>query len=74
MGTNIHQIPQADFSFLELQGCLKVPVRPLLDEFIRQYFLHVHPTLPVVNEGDFWDIYDTADENSPKEKIPLLLL
>ncbi|WAO94458.1 Leucine--tRNA ligase [Fusarium falciforme] len=71
--TNIHRIPQEDFSFLELQGCLKVPIRPLLDEFVQQYFLHVHPILPVVHEGDFWDLYDNKSSHSPKEPIALLL-
>jgi hypothetical protein len=71
--TDIHRIPQQDASFLELQGCLKVPTRPLLDEFVQQYFLHVHPILPVVNEGDFWELYDHDSSQPPKEPIPLLL-
>ncbi|KAH8663236.1 fungal-specific transcription factor domain-containing protein [Ilyonectria robusta] len=71
--TDIDRIPQEDFSFLELQGCLKVPIRPLLDEFVQQYFLHVHPILPIVNEGDFWDLYDGDGRHSPKEPITLLL-
>ncbi|KAJ3464899.1 hypothetical protein MRS44_009685 [Fusarium solani] len=61
------------FAFLEPQGCLKVPIRPLLDEFIQQYFLHVHPILPVVNECDFWDLYDNDGRRSHKEPIALLL-
>lgn len=50
-----------------------MPIRPLLDEFVQQYFLHVHPILPVVNEGDFWDLYDGDGRHSPKEPITLLL-
>ncbi|KAH7224246.1 hypothetical protein B0J15DRAFT_456841 [Fusarium solani] len=71
--TDIHRIPQQDVRFLELQGCLKVPTRPLLDEFVQQYCLHVHPILPVVNEGDFWDLYDHDSSQPPRQSFPLLL-
>ncbi|KAJ4176778.1 hypothetical protein NW759_017500, partial [Fusarium solani] len=70
---DIHRIPQQDASYLELQGCFKVPARPLLNEFVRQYFLHVHPILPVVNEGDFWALYDHDDGQLLNESFPLLL-
>lgn len=54
---NIHRIPPQDVNFLELEGCLRVPIRSLLDKFVERYFLHVHPTLPLLDEGDFWDFY-----------------
>jgi hypothetical protein len=44
-------------------------VRGLLNEFIREYFLHVHPNLPVINEADFWDTYT----NNRREPVPLIL-
>lgn len=28
-----------------------------MDQIVRQYFLHVHPLLPILNEGDFWEMY-----------------
>lgn len=46
-----------DICRLELQGCLRLPTKPIVDEFLRRYFLHVHPMLPLLNEGDFWDMY-----------------
>ncbi|KAL2755720.1 hypothetical protein ACRALDRAFT_1082152 [Sodiomyces alcalophilus JCM 7366] len=54
---NLPNIPAQDVNYLELQGCLRVPTRRILDEFVQQYFLHVHPLLPMLNEGDFWDMY-----------------
>lgn len=51
-----HMRPQ-DVNFLELQGCFHVPTRPALDEFVREYFLHVHPNLPMINESEFWEMY-----------------
>ncbi|KAL4789157.1 fungal-specific transcription factor domain-containing protein [Aspergillus venezuelensis] len=62
-------LPECDLALLEQRGSLSVPVRWLLDEFVREYFLHVHPTLPIVNEANFWDAYT----NSRPEPIPLML-
>ncbi|KAJ0420504.1 fungal-specific transcription factor domain-containing protein [Aspergillus carlsbadensis] len=74
MATELRRIPPQDLHFLDLQGCLLVPTQPLLDEFIKQYFLHVHPVLPLINEGDFWELYDLNSRPSPDKCIPLLVL
>ena len=63
-----------DVNFLEQQGCLRVPARPVLDDLMQQYFLHIHPILPLVNEGDFWNSYYNDRGYPPQERIPLLLL
>lgn len=55
--SNMANILPQDINYLELQGCLRVPTRAILDEFVQQYFLHFHPLLPLINEGDFWDMY-----------------
>lgn len=54
---NLHNVSPQDVNYLESQGCLRVPTRAILDEFVQQYFLHVHPLLPFIDEGDFWNIY-----------------
>ncbi|KAI1964520.1 hypothetical protein LOZ56_006189 [Ophidiomyces ophidiicola] len=54
---DLSTLPQEDVRFLEMKGCLHVPTNSILDEFIRQYFLHVHPCLPLLHEGDFWRSY-----------------
>ena len=73
--SNLANIPPQDVNFLETQGCLRVPVRNHLDEFLQQYFLHVHPLLPIVNEGDFWDVYcQNSNASMMSETMPLLLL
>lgn len=46
-----------DVNILEQSGCFRVPRRPALDEFVREYFMHVHPSLPMLDEGEFWDGY-----------------
>ncbi|KAH7123514.1 fungal-specific transcription factor domain-containing protein [Dactylonectria estremocensis] len=71
--TNLHNVPHQDVNFLELQGCLRVPIRSLLDDFITQFFLHVHPILPLINEGDFWDMYCHEVDETPTTRISLLV-
>lgn len=45
-----------------------------MDEFLQQYFLHVHPLLPLVNEGDFWGIYcQIPSGNAHNERVSLLV-
>ncbi|KAF4765597.1 hypothetical protein HAV15_003587 [Penicillium sp. str.  len=70
---NIRNIPPHDLNFLELQGCLRVPTRDLLYELVQQYFLHVHPILPLMNEGDFWDVYFHSADDPPTKPISLLV-
>lgn len=48
---------QHDVCFLDTQGCFKVPNRQALDEFVHEYFLHVHPSLPLIDESAFWKMY-----------------
>lgn len=72
--SNLEAIPQQDFQFLELQGCLHVPNRPILDTFMCHYFKHMHPMLPILDEGVFWDIYAQRPlAKQPDAKASLLL-
>lgn len=66
-----------DLPYLETQGCLRVPNNLIMDEFLRQYFLCIHPMLPFLNEGDFWDIYlekGSAHTSEGEKQVSLLLL
>jgi hypothetical protein len=66
------KIAPHDINFLEAQGCFRVPTRPILDEFIREYFLHIHPILPIINENTFWKMYE--DYNSNLRGVPRISL
>ncbi|KAI1129246.1 hypothetical protein F5Y10DRAFT_238865 [Nemania abortiva] len=68
---NLHNVIPQDVNFLESQGCLRIPTRAILDEFVQQYFLHVHPLLPFLNEGDFWNLY--CSQGVMGEKMSLLV-
>ncbi|KAG5761624.1 hypothetical protein H9Q72_010280 [Fusarium xylarioides] len=70
---NIHSIAQQDLNYMEAQGCLHVPSRPILDNFVEQYFRHQHPFLPLLNEGDFWEMYSQKESTGPQSTISLLV-
>jgi hypothetical protein len=70
---NIHSIAQQDLNYMEAQGCLHVPSRPILDNFVEQYFRYQHPFLPLLNEGDFWEMYSQKESTGPQSNISLLV-
>ncbi|KAH7139733.1 hypothetical protein B0J13DRAFT_447921 [Dactylonectria estremocensis] len=71
---NIHAIPHQDVSYLEAQGCLHVPTRPTLDVFLEKFFSHVHLFLPLIDEGDFWEMYTPNSHAPNKDTMSLLVL
>lgn len=50
-------VPQSQVQNLGRRGCLFVPTRPVLGEFLRKYFLYIHPALPLLNEAEIWSMY-----------------
>ncbi|KAH6955726.1 hypothetical protein BKA56DRAFT_503382 [Ilyonectria sp. MPI-CAGE-AT-0026] len=70
----LSKIPPEDAGFLRLQGCLQLPKKPILDEFVREYFVHVHPLVPFLDEAHFWSVYNHRDGDIPSdERISLVL-
>ncbi|KAH7317793.1 hypothetical protein BKA65DRAFT_515202 [Rhexocercosporidium sp. MPI-PUGE-AT-0058] len=70
-----HIAPE-DFKFLEFKGCFHLPARPILNELVKEYFLHVHPVLPVIDERSFWEMYfprEGSGKRSTNPKIPLFV-
>ncbi|KAL2847173.1 hypothetical protein BJY01DRAFT_234361 [Aspergillus pseudoustus] len=59
-------------AFLGAKGSLSIPQREDLDEFLRQYFLHIQPALPLLPESAFWISYNEPVGRS--RKVPLVLL
>lgn len=72
---NLSAIPPQDVNYLELQGCLRVPIKTILDEFVKQFFLHVHPIMPLLNEGDFWEMFASQSQGTHvSTRLSLLML
>lgn len=59
-------------NLLERNGSLHVPTRPVLDMFVREYFTYTHPTLPLLDEGQFWRMY--RNKCGPYEHPPRISL
>ncbi|KAH7000785.1 fungal-specific transcription factor domain-containing protein [Ilyonectria destructans] len=75
---NLSKLSLKDIEHLESQFCLCVPTRGVLDSFMQQYFRYVHPFLPIIHEGDFWELYagpSNSDSANPNDiTLSLLLL
>ncbi|KAH7199011.1 uncharacterized protein B0J16DRAFT_392959 [Fusarium flagelliforme] len=69
--TNLSSLHTDDVNYLESQGCFKIPESTFLDNLVRAYFRYAHPILPVVNEAEFWSIYDSGGKAG---RIPFILL
>lgn len=60
-----------DRVFLDFRGCFMVPARPILDEFINQYFLHIHPLLPMVGrESGFGHLLGSNGDRGSSDYQP----
>ncbi|CRK20361.1 hypothetical protein BN1708_012826 [Verticillium longisporum] len=66
-------LSQPDIVFLQTKGCFHIPNKPILDEFMREYFLHVHPFLPLLDEAEFWAAYRIETPDEATTKVPLLV-
>jgi hypothetical protein len=67
---NLQALDKEDVAYLRSKGCFSLPDQPALDEFVTQFFLHIHPQTPVLDEAKFWRLYlqrDSAARNSDQE-------
>lgn len=55
-------VPEAESTEIKDPASSELPTQ---DEFVKEYFLHVHPILPLLHEGDFWEAYDQGFGISP---------
>lgn len=67
-----HITPE-DFGFLEYKGCFHLPSSPMLDDLVRECFLHVHPILPIIDEREFWEMYLPSRRPAGNRKISLFV-
>ncbi|KAL2214556.1 hypothetical protein CC79DRAFT_151218 [Sarocladium strictum] len=71
---NIHMIAAEELNFLELQGCLHFPIERFMNDFVQQYFLYVHPFMPLIDEGEFWEMYHgNGTQATERSTISLLV-
>lgn len=68
---------RGDLRFLEEQGCFCLPDPLILAEFLDQYFLHVHPMLPMLREHEVWARgaeFDDMTGSQLAEKLSMVLI
>ncbi|KAJ5502785.1 Transcription factor [Penicillium fimorum] len=65
-------LPSEDIAFLTSKDCLSLPPSDAIDEFIEQYFKHIHPLVPVLDEAEFWRIYRNNQSAGPKISLFVL--
>jgi hypothetical protein len=53
----LRRLGKTDIAFLEQRGCFRLPSPLEIEEFFKEYFLHVHPILPILDEARFWAIF-----------------
>ena len=63
--SQLSSCPPEDVEYLVAKGCLHVPAKDLLDEFVKTYFCKVHPFLPLVDEAEFWRLYCGSSGTEP---------
>ncbi|KAF4952481.1 hypothetical protein FGADI_6715 [Fusarium gaditjirri] len=71
---NLHAIPYQDVTYLEAQGCLHIPNPLILDIFMKAYFTYGHIFIPLIDEGDFWEMFSPAASSAPRAPMSLLVL
>jgi hypothetical protein len=71
---NLSSLHTDDIKYLESQGCFRVPGSNCLDDLVRAFFRYAHPILPVINEAEFWSIYDPLTSGGKASRVPVILL
>ncbi|KAL4959274.1 Zn(II)2Cys6 transcription factor [Aspergillus stella-maris] len=61
---NAQALDKEDVAYMRSKGCFSVPDQPVLDDFVNQYFLHIHPETPVLDEAGFWRLYKGDETRS----------
>ncbi|THC97202.1 hypothetical protein EYZ11_003311 [Aspergillus tanneri] len=59
-------LDQDDMAYLAAKGCLSLPDKTVIEEFVKAYFLHIHPAMPIADEAEFWEIFYMRDEKTPR--------
>ena len=66
-------LPMSVVHILVTGGCLDMPPKAALDVFIMKYFLLVHPSVPILDEVEFWNTYLQLEDAEYAPKISLFL-
>ncbi|CAG8890329.1 unnamed protein product [Penicillium egyptiacum] len=65
-------LPSEDLASLKFNDCLCLPGSNAIDEFVQEYFKRIHPSVPVLDEAEFWRIYRNNQSTGPKISLFVL--
>ena len=60
---SLETLPREDIAFFFSKDCLSIPRADDTREFVEQYFKKIHPGLPILDEAEFWRIFDRTSPN-----------
>jgi len=60
-------------TYLEAQGCFHLPPTPVLALWLKQYFLHAYPWMPLFTDAPFHSLWRTDAEVVKPDRISLFL-
>ncbi|KAJ3532951.1 hypothetical protein NM208_g8205 [Fusarium decemcellulare] len=65
-----------NLNLLIAYGCFDIPNRDTLEPFFENYFLYIHPFMPILNEAHFWKAFTSSSgiDLVAQGKLPLALL
>ncbi|KAF3342962.1 Tip elongation aberrant protein 1 [Verticillium dahliae VDG2] len=55
------RVSAEDYSYLKQKGSFSLPKRDVLEDLLECYFDYIHPTMPFIDETEFWEIYHGRD-------------
>ncbi|KAL3485065.1 fungal-specific transcription factor domain-containing protein [Aspergillus germanicus] len=70
-GAPLGRLDENEIAILESRGCLHLPSRPVTESLIVHYFLYIHPSLPILDEPEFWRMYSRPEEYSGQFSLTL---
>ncbi|KAJ6000853.1 Transcription factor [Penicillium waksmanii] len=59
---DLFSLSSEDKSFLLAKGSFSLPSRELATYFVEKFFQRIHPVAPVIDEAQFWRIWDGQSE------------
>lgn len=58
---DMSRVSAEDYSYLKQKGSFSLPKRDVLEDLLECYFDYIHPTMPFIDETEFWEIYHGRD-------------
>lgn len=65
----LDRLEPVDLAYLRESGALYLPSRDVVNVFVKEYFLHVHPMLPLIEERSFWKALNCISDDGGRSNF-----